>query len=108
MKDFSRICLALVFVLAMILVVVSDISCLKTCSGNGKLDLKNTSSSTTQRIMIDGVSYGSIGPGESKSISLAAGHHNWQLVGISGGSGCTAAEVTIVECETSSYYCSGK
>lgn len=82
-------------------------SCKKknSCSGKGTLKLSNTSHATVQRAMVDGVNYGSIDPGGSKEISLAAGSHDWQLVGISGGSGCSAAKVTIIECETSSFSC---
>ena len=56
--------------------------------------------------MVDGVNHGTIDPGESKEISIAAGEHEFQQVGISGGTGCSAAKVIIVECETSGYSCS--
>lgn len=73
----------------------------------GVLKLTNTSISTVQKIMVDGVNYGTIDPGESKEISLAAGEHDFQQVGISGGTGCGPASVIIVECETSGFKCSG-
>lgn len=76
-----------------------------TCNGKGTLKLSNDSHGTVQRAMVDGVNYGSIDPGGSKEISLPPGSHDWQLVGISGGSGCSAAKVTIVECQTSSFSC---
>lgn len=78
-----------------------------TCDGMGYLQVENTSLQTLQKLMIDGVNYGTVDPGETKKVSLAEGGHNWQLVGIDGG-GCSAAYVIIVECETSSYNCSGK
>ena len=80
-------------------------SCEKSCSGKGTLKLTNKSLHTVQKIMIDGVNYGTIDPGESKEIELAAGEHDFQQVGISGGAGCSAAKVIIVECETSGFSC---
>lgn len=80
-------------------------SCREKCSGLGSLKLTNESHSTVQRIMVDGVNYGTIDPGESEEIDLAAGEHEFQLVGISGGTGCSAAKVIVVECETSGFSC---
>jgi hypothetical protein len=57
--------------------------------------------------MIDGINYGSLDPGESKSISLPAGEHEFQQVGISGGAGCNPAKVIIIECETQGFECNG-
>ncbi|MBK6934270.1 MAG: hypothetical protein IPH17_04105 [Bacteroidales bacterium] len=57
--------------------------------------------------MIDGVNYGSLDPGESQTITLPAGEHNFQLVGISGGTGCCPAKVIIIECESQGFECSG-
>ena len=56
--------------------------------------------------MIDGVNYGTLDPGESEIISLTAGEHEFQQVGISGGSGCSSAKVIIIECETQGFSCS--
>lgn len=105
MKSFSRI-----LVLPILISVMSLTSCNKSkdkgcTSGSGTLKLTNSSHGTVQRIMIDGVNYGSLDPGESKDISLAAGQHDWQLQGISGGTGCSSAKVTIVECQTTSFQC---
>ena len=75
------------------------------CEGKGYLKLTNTSTGTVQRIMIDGINYGSLDPGESKSISLPAGEHEFQQVGISGGAGCSPAKVIIIECETQGFEC---
>lgn len=86
-------------------VFISTTSCKKTCSGSGKLKLTNKSANTVHRLMVDGVNYGTIDPGESEEIDLAAGEHTFQQVGISGGSGCSAAKVIIVECETSGFSC---
>lgn len=57
--------------------------------------------------MIDGVNYGSLDPGESQTITLPAGEHEFQLVGISGGTGCSPAKVIIIECESQGFECSG-
>lgn len=81
------------------------LSCDSDCEGKGYLKLTNTSTGTVQRIMIDGINYGSLDPGESKSISLPAGEHEFQQVGISGGAGCSPAKVIIVECETQGFEC---
>ncbi|MEK6833707.1 MAG: hypothetical protein AABY32_06700 [Nanoarchaeota archaeon] len=75
------------------------------CDGMGTLSLENASHNTVQRIMINGVNYGTIDDGETKKIKLTPGTYAWQLVGISGGTGCSAAVVTIVECKTSSFKC---
>jgi hypothetical protein len=96
--------------IAMILVISSscDKSSDTTCDGMGTLSVKNTSLNTVQRLMIDGVNYGSLDPGTSKDAKLAPGTHSWQLIGISGGQGCSVASVIIVTCQTSSYECSAK
>lgn len=72
----------------------------------GTLRLTNKSISTVQRIMIDGINYGTIDPDESKDISLAPGTHVFQQVGISGGGGCSEASVIIVAGRTSAFSCS--
>lgn len=82
-------------------------SCDEICDGMGTLKLTNKSVGTVQKIIIDGVNYGTIDPGESKEIDLAPGEHDFQQVGISGGTGCSQASVIIVECKTSSFSCSG-
>jgi hypothetical protein len=79
-----------------------------TCDGKGTLSVENSSISTTQRLMVDGVNYGSVDPGKTKEVDLAPGQHIWQLVALAGGTGCSAATVIIEKCETSSYKCSGK
>jgi hypothetical protein len=78
------------------------------CNGKGTLEVTNSSLSTVQKLMINGVNYGSLDPGEKKSVDLTPGPYVWQLVGISGGTGCSAAEVNITECQTSTFKCSGK
>lgn len=75
------------------------------CDGMGTLQLTNKSINTVQRVMIDGVNYGSIDPGEKKDFKLAPGQHVFQQTGLSGGSGCSIAYVIIVECETSGFSC---
>ena len=82
-------------------------SCTKTesCDGMGTLTLTNNSNGTVQKLMIDGVNYGTIDPDEKKDIKLGAGEHEFQFVGISGGSGCSAAKVIIVGCKSSGFQC---
>ena len=78
------------------------------CNGKGTLQLTNKSLLTVQKIMINGVNYGSLDPGETESIELSPGVYAWQLVGISGGTGCSMAAVTITECDTQAFSCSAK
>lgn len=90
-----------------VIVAFTSFSCDEVvCDGKGTLSHENKSLNTVQRIMIDGVNYGSLDPGEMEEIKLAPGQHLWQLAGISGGSGCSAAYVIIQECETSAFSCS--
>jgi hypothetical protein len=79
-----------------------------SCNGKGTLSLTNESDNTLQKLMIDGVNYGTLDPGETKQVDLAPGGHYWQLVGITGGGGCSQAYVIIVACETESFECRGK
>ena len=103
MKSAIKLIVAIVVIIA----AFTSFSCDKIgCDGKGTLSLENKSLNTVQRIMIDGVNYGSLDPGEKKDIELAPGQHLWQLEGLSGGSGCSAAYVIIQECETSSFSCS--
>ena len=82
---------------------IDDSAC-KT-PGYGKFKVTNGSLNTVQRIIIDGTNYGSLDPGNSKEISLAAGKHDYTIEGISGGSGCSPASVIIVECQTEGRQC---
>ena len=93
------------FILTIMLSCDSDSD--SDCEGKGYLKLTNKSTGTVQRIIIDGINYGSLDPGESKSISLPAGEHEFQQVGISGGAGCSPAKVIIIECETQGFECNG-
>ncbi len=96
------------YILILVLFLLGSInwsSCEEACDGMGTLKLTNKSLSTVQKIMIDGVNYGTIDPDESKEIDLAPGEHEFQQVGISGGTGCSAATVIIVECKTSAFEC---
>jgi len=77
-----------------------------SCDGLGTLSIENKSLNTVQRLMINGVNYGSIDPGKTKEVELTPGAYVWQLEGLSGGSGCSAAAVNIAKCETSSFSCS--
>lgn len=90
--------------------LVSLISCKEEdpCpSGLGTLKLRNTSINTVQRVLIDGVNYGILNPGEEGSYDLPPGNHEFQQLGISGGTGCSPATVIIQECKVSSFFCSG-
>jgi hypothetical protein len=107
----KKIMFLLVASMLLIVTTVMAPSCTKPggCDGTkGTLELTNSSLFTVQRIMINGVSYGTLDAGDSKSIDLSPGMYSWQLVGISGGSGCSAAAVTITACDTQAYKCSGK
>jgi hypothetical protein len=92
------------------IIVLTVVSCQKIsdCAGTGTLTVENTSSNTAQKLMINGVSYGTIYPGDSKSVKLSPGVYTWQLVGVSGGTGCSAATLNVSECMTYSYTCDGK
>jgi len=105
MKKFN------LFVLfSFIIISFTSFSCDNMClnGGKGTLSVENRSLNTVQRLMINGVNYGSVDPGETLDVELNPGVYEWQLVGLSGGTGCSAAVVTINECETSSFSCSGK
>ncbi len=106
MKKIKSI-LILTALLIIPLFIGSSCEPIEECDGHGTLSLTNKSHSTVQRIMINGVNYGTLDPGEHKDIELVPGVYSWQLVGISGGTGCSAATVTIVECETQGFSCSG-
>jgi hypothetical protein len=77
-------------------------------NGKGTLNLENTSISTVQRIMINGVNYGTLDPGEEKDIELSPGEYVFQQIGLSGGSGCSPAFVTITACDWQGFTCKGK
>lgn len=79
-----------------------NLACVKT---TGTLKLTNTSISTVQKMLIDGINYGSLDPGESKEIDLPVGTHSFSFEGISGGSGCSAGSVIIQACKTAAYSC---
>lgn len=107
MKKFNRLLVVCFVMLSFI--ITSSCEPIDECDGSkGTLKLTNDSHNTVQRIMIDGVNYGTLDPDEFKEIELAPGKHDWQLVGISGGNGCSGASVIIVACETSGFSCDGK
>ena len=100
------IAIALLFIAAS-----TNFSCESTkddCDDKGTLSVENKSLLTVQRLMIDGVNYGSVDPGDKKEAKLAPGTHSFQMVGICGGTGCSVATVIIVACQTSSFSCSAK
>ena len=97
------------FLVVMAVAVLMGTSCEDLfCDGKGTLQLTNKSLLTVQKIMINGVNYGTLDPGETESIDLSPGVYAWQLVGISGGTGCSMAAVTITECDTQAFSCSAK
>jgi hypothetical protein len=100
MKSKQFILVAIALTVAML-----SSSCKKDCSGMGTLELTNKSLNTVHKVMVDGVNYGTIDPGESKEIQLAAGEHTFQQIGISGGSGCSQGTVIIIECEKTGFSC---
>lgn len=75
--------------------------------GYGFLKVRNTSVNTVQKIMIDGINYGTLDPGDVGTFPLRPGKHEVQPVGIAGGAGCSPAQVIIVECGTDMMSCSG-
>jgi len=104
MRTISKLLVMVVF----LLVISSNYSCEDlTCNGMGTLSVENTSHSTVQKLMINGVNYGTLDPGETKETELNPGTYKWQLVGISGGVGCSEATAIVAECETCSFKCGG-
>ena len=95
------------------LILLSMSSCVKQedddndCpqAGYGWFKVTNGSLGTVQRMMIDGTNYGTMDPGDVMNIPLPAGQHDYIFEGISGGAGCSAATVTIVECQTEGRQC---
>ena len=100
------------FLVALVLLTITasvNTSCEDlTCNGKGTLSISNKSHNTVQKLMINGVNYGTLDPGETKDVELSPGMYMWQLVGISGGTGCSAAAVTITECDTQGFSCGAK
>lgn len=87
--------------------IVFSLSCGKPCAKNkGTLELTNKSLNTIQKVMINGINYGTLDPGEKKSFDLNIGEYDVIQQGISGGTGCSAAKVNIVACETQGMSCS--
>ena len=104
----SRMSLVIIALLAVMPFMNFSCDLVNDCDGMGTLSIENSSLLTVQKLMIDGVNHGSVDPNETKEVKLAPGTHVWQMEGISGGTGCSAASVIIVECKTSSFKCSGK
>jgi len=100
MKLIPRLIIGII--LLFFLTTCKNLTCLKT---TGTLKLTNTSVSTIQKMLVDGINYGTLDPGESKEIDLAVGTHTFSFEGISGGTGCSAGSVIIQQCETSSFSC---
>lgn len=97
------------FIISGLLMAIVCLSCEDMmCDGKGTLSVENTSIGTVQQLRVDGVNYGSVDPGKTKKVDLAPGEHTWQMIGLSGGVGCSAATVIIMECEESSFSCHGK
>lgn len=77
-----------------------------SCNGYGYLNVSNKSNTTVQKILIGGTNYGTLDPGESKEIRLAAGKHTLAFQALSGGGGCNPSEVLITECGSEYIFCS--
>jgi hypothetical protein len=93
--------------LVFIFVCFFSISCKELClTGTGTLTLTNKSLHTVQKIMINGVNYGTIDPGESKDIELSPGTYYVEQDGISGGTGCSGFVVNMAACTPQGYSCS--
>jgi hypothetical protein len=105
LKKFGKI-LTVIAVLAIVSLSCTKLD-LNPNDGMGTLTLANASYTTVQKIMINGVSYGTLDPGAKKDIKLSPGVYSWQLVGISGGTGCSAASLTVLAGYHYSYECRG-
>jgi len=75
----------------------------------GTLQLENRSSrGLDYNVLIDGINYGRLKVGEKKSYTLAIGAHvlEWPYADHA-GDGCSVSVPTILECQTTSLYCTG-
>jgi hypothetical protein len=91
-----------------ILIGIGACDVLDICGGYGYLKLTNDSRNTIQKIRIDGVNYGTLDPGDSETFELTVGKHTVEtLNAVTGRNACSSFEVTIVECDTQGYSCSG-
>ena len=77
------------------------------CNGKGELTLRNTSTQTLQRVMVNGVNYGTLDPGESETYNLTPGTYTVEQDGVSGGGGCGEFIVNVTECSSQSFGCGG-
>jgi hypothetical protein len=75
----------------------------------GTLQMENRSSrSLDYTIVIDGISYGRLAVGEKKSYTLSIGSHLLEIrYADHAGDACSASAPTILECQTTSLYCTG-
>jgi hypothetical protein len=96
------------FLLFFLLMSMNACDLLDICGGYGFLELTNDSNNTYQKIVIDGANYGTLAPGESETFELTVGRHSVARINIrTGNYACTPFEVTIVECDTQAFSCSG-
>ncbi len=75
-------------------------------SSTGSIYVHNSSLHTVQRILIEGANAGSLDPGEERYIEKVPGVYTVQLIGISGGPGCSPAEVHVAACSVDGISCS--
>jgi hypothetical protein len=75
------------------------------CGGYGTLNLTNSSAGTTQKILVDGIDFGTITPGQIIDVRISVGTHTLEMKGVSGGRGCSPGSVITYECETKIYNC---
>jgi PKD repeat protein len=77
-----------------------------TCSGYGTLTCTNGSQGTFQKILIDGIYYATLSPGDSKDISIVANiSHTLEFQSTTSSGGCTLSTVNLKECQTQSLSC---
>jgi hypothetical protein len=94
----------------LLIFLLGTIACdvLDVCGNKGYLKLTNRSCNTVQIILKDGIKYGTIYPGESDTFEISVGTHVVEIKNKkTGGDACCPSEITIVECGTESYSCSG-
>jgi hypothetical protein len=107
---FLALVIGLVF-LACDNLLTPDTPTIPDCQKNhtGILKLENRSSrSLDYNIVIDGINYGRLKSGETKSYTLSIGMHvlEWPYADHA-GDGCSVSAPTISECQTTSLYCTG-
>jgi len=103
----KRLFIALLL-LSMFVFMSSCKELIDSCGGYGTLRLTNRSVNTIQQVKVDGVNHGTLDPGEKIDIDLPAGQHFVETVNVKTGNyACSSFMVTIVECDTQGFSCTG-